>query len=243
MSAVRTSARVDRRAFPVGPRFGPGSEPQAGGGHARLATNGMRPRVRSGDEEFGAGPDQVHTAVGQHVVDLRRLPRRERCRPAALDQAAQRHRRRDLHRDAVRRATDRLELGAAPSAVLADLAWALPGRPPAVAVRAVAVRLGAGASAVDAADALGWTTRSLHRRCVAAFGYGPAVLRRVLRFRRAVALLHAGIPPAGVAARAGHADQPHLSREVRAWAGVSPGQVASGANRSTVLPSGSWITA
>lgn len=50
------------------------------------------------------------------------------------------------------------------------------------------------------------------------------MLRRVLRLRRAVDLLRAGVAPAEVAARAGYADQPHLSREVRALAGRSPGQ-------------------
>ena len=69
-------------------------------------------------------------------------------------------------------------------------------------------------------------TRTLHRRCLTAFGYGPSVLRRVLRFRRAVALLRAGEAPADVAARAGYADQPHLSRDVRAFAGVSPTRLA-----------------
>lgn len=211
--------------------------------------DGCMDLVWTGTELLVAGPDTgphpVRREPGGCAVGLRFAPGQL---PAllAVPAAALRDQRvplGDLHRDAARRATDRLEGGAAPSAVLADLACALPGPPPAVAVRAVAVRLGAGASAASTADALGWTTRSLHRRCLAAFGYGPAVLRRVLRFRRAVALLHTGIPPAEVAARAGYADQPHLSREVRAWAGVSPGQVASGANRSTVLPSGSWITA
>ena len=79
----------------------------------------------------------------------------------------------------------------------------------------------------ETADDLGWTTRTLHRRCLTAFGYGPSVLRRVLRFRRAVALLRAGVAPAEVAARAGYADQPHLSRDVRAFAGVSPARMAS----------------
>ena len=60
---------------------------------------------------------------------------------------------------------------------------------------------------------------------MAAFGYGPAVLRRVLRFRRAMALLREGLGPAEVAARSGYADQPHLSRDVRAFAGVSPARV------------------
>jgi len=106
----------------------------------------------------------------------------------------------------------------------------------------------AGSGAADGsvaalADALGCTPRSVHRRCLAAFGYGPATLRRVLRFRRAAALLRAGVSPAEVAATSGYADQPHLSRETRALAGVSPGQLASGANRSTPLPSGSSTTA
>ena len=47
----------------------------------------------------------------------------------------------------------------------------------------------------------------------------------MLRFRQAVALLEAGVAPAAVAARLGYADQPHLSREVRALAGVAPRQV------------------
>jgi AraC-like DNA-binding protein len=110
--------------------------------------------------------------------------------------------------------------------VLAALTAELPGAPPEPGIRAAAARLGTGASAADTADALGWTSRTLHRRCLAAFGYGPAVLRRVLRFRRAGALLIAGVAPAEVAARAGYADQPHLSREVRTLAGVSPAVLA-----------------
>ncbi|MFC5994727.1 helix-turn-helix domain-containing protein [Pseudonocardia hispaniensis] len=92
---------------------------------------------------------------------------------------------------------------------------------------------------------LGWSVRSLHRRCLAAFGYGPAVLRRILHFRAALRLADAGVPAAEVAARCGYADQPHLSREVRALAGVPLGQLLAGrgANRSTPLPSGSCTTA
>ncbi|WP_344740620.1 helix-turn-helix domain-containing protein, partial [Pseudonocardia halophobica] len=76
------------------------------------------------------------------------------------------------------------------------------------------------AAAGAVAAELGWSTRSLTRHCTAVYGYGPAVLRRVLRFRAAATLLHAGVAPAEVAARTGYADQPHLSREVRALAGV-----------------------
>jgi AraC-like DNA-binding protein len=107
------------------------------------------------------------------------------------------------------------------------LAGHLPGDPPAHGLRVAAIRLARGYSAADTADDLGWTTRTLHRRCLDAFGYGPSVLRRVLRFRRAVALLRAGVTPAETAARVGYADQPHLSREVRALAGVSPGRLTA----------------
>jgi AraC-like DNA-binding protein len=127
-----------------------------------------------------------------------------------------------VHPLLARRALARLEHGAAPVPVLLGIVLALPGEPAEPGVRAAAAHLAAGASVNDAADRLGWTPRSLHRRCLTAFGYGPAVLRRVLRFRRAAALLHDGMPIAEAAALAGYADQPHLSREVRAFAGKSP---------------------
>jgi AraC-like DNA-binding protein len=82
----------------------------------------------------------------------------------------------------------------------------------------------------------------LQRQCTAVYGYGPATLRRILRFKRAVQLLGDGLPYADVAALAGYADQPHLHREVRDLSGVPLAalrQDFSGANRSTQLPSGS----
>ncbi len=102
---------------------------------------------------------------------------------------------------------------------------AMPDPLPPAALRALA----AGVRAAEVAARMGVTPRTLHRRCLATLGYGPAVARRVLRFRAAAGLLHAGVAPAAAAARAGYADQPHLSREVRALAGVSPaGLVAPG---------------
>jgi AraC-like DNA-binding protein len=146
-----------------------------------------------------------------------------------------------------RAAVDQLETGEAPLPVLAALAARLPGAPPDRSITAMRRALGpeSGDPGVDAlADVLGCTPRSVHRRCLTAFGYGPAVVRRVLRFRRAAALLQDGVPPAEVAARVGYADQPHLSREVKALAGASPAQLAGrAANRSTPLPSGSRTTA
>jgi AraC-like DNA-binding protein len=116
------------------------------------------------------------------------------------------------------------------------------------ALGVVLARLRTGSSVAATADALGWTDRTLHRRCRDAFGYGPSVLRRILRFQVAVRLAGQGVPLATTAARAGYADQAHLAREVRALAGVSlrqliRTQLPSGANRSTPRPSGSCNTA
>jgi AraC-like DNA-binding protein len=107
-------------------------------------------------------------------------------------------------------------------------------------------RLGAGSAVADVAREIGWSNRTMQRHCVAIYGYGPAMLRRILRFRRAVRLLSEGLPSIEVAGRAGYADQPHLHREVRGLAGVplaSLRQESSSANRSTQLPSGSATVA
>jgi AraC-like DNA-binding protein len=105
--------------------------------------------------------------------------------------------------------------------------------------------LAAGSAVRDVARDVGWSSRTLQRQCGAVYGYGPATLRRILRFRRAVLLLDEGLPSVEVAARAGYADQPHLHREVRNLAGVSLAVLRqdSGAKRSTQLPSGSATVA
>lgn len=74
------------------------------------------------------------------------------------------------------------------------------------------------------ADRLGVTPRQLHRRSLEAFGYGPAVLRRILRVQRFLALhkAHPALRLAELAAGAGYADQAHLSRDVRLLCGLTP---------------------
>jgi AraC-like DNA-binding protein len=194
--------------------------------------DGCMDLVWSGTELFVAGPDTAphpyERTVGRAATGMRFHPG---VLPALLDVPA------DALRDArvplgmlhpaLARGTVSALAGGAPAGpVLIDLAARLPGAAPEPGLHRAAVRLAGGGSAAETADDLGWTTRTLHRRCLAAFGYGPSVLRRVLRFRRAVALLRAGVAPAEVAARAGYADQPHLSRDVRAFAGVSPSHLA-----------------
>jgi AraC-like DNA-binding protein len=64
--------------------------------------------------------------------------------------------------------------------------------------------------------------RRLHRHCIAAVGYGPKMLERVLRFQRARRLARDTGSLATVAAMAGYADQAHLTRESRRLAGKTP---------------------
>ncbi|WP_336081083.1 AraC family transcriptional regulator [Nocardia sp. SSK8] len=88
-------------------------------------------------------------------------------------------------------------------------------------ITAVADSLAAGATVAETATQAGLSARMLHRRSLAAFGYGPKMLARILRFQRALAAVRAGIPAAETAAVTGFADQSHLSREFRDLAGCS----------------------
>jgi AraC-like DNA-binding protein len=118
--------------------------------------------------------------------------------------------------------------------------WSLP------LLRHITGRLAAGAPVGELARDIGWSSRTLQRQCTSVYGYGPATLRRILRFRRALRLLDDGLPYGDVAADAGYSDQSHLHREVRDLAGVPLAVVRqdfSGANRSTQLPSGSATVA
>ena len=92
----------------------------------------------------------------------------------------------------------------------------------------------AGGAAVSAvADEIGWSARNMQRQCAAVYGYGPDDVAAVLRFRRAVALLRSGVHRSPAAAsRAGYADQPHLHRQVRELAGLSPAAVSPRAART-----------
>src|SRR6185436_19981456 len=78
----------------------------------------------------------------------------------------------------------------------------------------------------DLADRTGLSDRQLRRRFEAAIGYGPKMFQRIARFRRWLGLAQA-TPPDGrrlvdLAAEAGYADQPHLTREVTRLAGLPP---------------------
>ncbi|GAA2426009.1 helix-turn-helix domain-containing protein [Streptomyces glaucus] len=122
----------------------------------------------------------------------------------------------------VRRLAARVAAAPDPASGLEELALrrAAETGPPDPLLRRIVAALDAGRTVAATAAELGLGARQLHRRSLAAFGYGPKTLARVLRLRRALALARAGVPLAWTAARAGYADQAHLARDVRALTGL-----------------------
>ncbi|MEI5035038.1 helix-turn-helix domain-containing protein [Streptomyces sp. VB1] len=154
-------------------------------------------------------------------------------------------------RAAVRGLVDRIDRAADPAAALEDYALGLAAEtgPPDPLTAAVADRLGRGGSVAATAAEVGLGARQLHRRSLAAFGYGPKTLARILRLQRALSLVRAGLPYAEAAPAAGCVDQAHLAREMRALAGTTLGayfgryEASAAANSDTPQPSGSRTTA
>jgi len=104
------------------------------------------------------------------------------------------------------------------------------GSPPALELRWAWGRLAAshGRVAIGALAAeLGWS----HRRLIAQFrehvGMPPKRVARILRFDRACSLLEGAASPslAAIAYECGYSDQPHFTREFRALAGITPGEL------------------
>jgi AraC-like DNA-binding protein len=99
---------------------------------------------------------------------------------------------------------------------------ALPDAPdPAVAHAVAVLDDDAHATVAGAAAHACVSERELQRRFVQDVGYAPKTLQRVLRLQRFLAVRGTG-DLAGAAARAGYADQSHLSREARRLTGLTP---------------------
>lgn len=75
------------------------------------------------------------------------------------------------------------------------------------------------------ARATGTSERTLRRRFLELVGLSPRALAQVLRFQRALAALSGDRSLAEIARVCGYADQAHLTREVRALAGLPPGRL------------------
>jgi AraC-like DNA-binding protein len=149
----------------------------------------------------------------------------------------------DLLPPAARRLPPTLDPAEAAGQVL-DITGALvaDGAPDRAMARAAALLRDPAARAEAVAAEVGLSERQFRRRSQAAAGYGPKTLQRVLRFHRFVRLLDAAPAPAdahapaptdapldlaALAAQAGYADQPHLTRECSALSGFTPAALAS----------------
>jgi AraC-like DNA-binding protein len=76
----------------------------------------------------------------------------------------------------------------------------------------------------------GANARRIERSFARAVGLSPKTFARVARFRAMVAAAEARQGSwADLAAAFGYADQPHMAREFRAFAGVSPGEYLAAA--------------
>ncbi|MGW6734124.1 helix-turn-helix domain-containing protein [Streptomyces sp. NPDC055013] len=127
----------------------------------------------------------------------------------------------------VRRLRGRIEASADPVTALEDVALerAADAERPDPLLLHVVTALDSGRPVSATADQLGYGARQLHRRCLAAFGYGPKTLARILRLQRALELARDGVAFAETAVRAGYADQAHLARDVKELAGVPLGEL------------------
>lgn len=208
----------------------------ASGGTTRILPDGCVDIVhRRAGGLFVAGPDtgpvEALAAGGETFVGVRFRPG---CAAAALGVPADvlRDQRVDLEELwGTEAATVAARLAEAPdtAAALALLGDAVLDRLPRMApldslVLAAVHRVGQPEARVAAlASGLGVSERQLRRRFLAAVGYGPKTLQRVVRLRRLLAT--AGDRTASLARlarEAGYADQAHMTRECARLTGRTP---------------------
>jgi AraC-like DNA-binding protein len=222
-----------------------------GGESVRVLPDGCMDLILSADRVLVAGPDTSALVTDRGPLPMAGL----RFRPGALPRL--------LGVPAAALVGQRVPLdelcAVGARSDLAEIAGELASRPERHetapwsldSLRHVTAALALGVPVEQVARDGGRSNRTLQRQCHAVYGYGPAMLRRILRFRRAVSQLRTGRSLADVAAAAGYADQPHLHREVRAFADTTATALASGlgsdygsaAKRSTEVPSGSSTVA
>ncbi|MFJ9644042.1 helix-turn-helix domain-containing protein [Streptomyces sp. NPDC004244] len=201
-------------------------------GPRRIIPDGCLDLIWTRGELIVAGPDTaaavIETRPGDTAVGLRFSPGNG---PLVLGVPA--HELRDLRVPLgriwdgalVRRLTEQVGEARSPGAFLSGLARErFSGSDPDPMVAEVLAGLAAGESVAACAVRAGYSERQLHRRCREAFGYGLKTLSRVLRMHRAVELARRGTPFSEISCRLGYADQAHLSREVKALAGVELGR-------------------
>jgi len=82
----------------------------------------------------------------------------------------------------------------------------------------------------------GLSSRQLRRRFDRNVGYGPAFFARIARLQRFArsAALHPASSLAELAVTTGYVDQPHLAKDCRALAGLTPGELVAALPRTSV---------
>jgi AraC-like DNA-binding protein len=101
-------------------------------------------------------------------------------------------------------------------------------------------RIGGSAPIGALASELDWSPRRVVREFRTGVGMAPKALARLLRFERVTQRLNAeGRANLGqIALECGYYDQPHLNRDFRQFAGISPGEYAA-----SVMPAGGGVSA
>ena len=74
--------------------------------------------------------------------------------------------------------------------------------------------------------------RLVQRRFINATGITHGTVLQIQRARQAAALLEQGVSILDTVERAGYADQPHLTRSMRRFFGLTPAQIQIGVMRS-----------
>ena len=103
-------------------------------------------------------------------------------------------------------------------------------------MRRLAAAAGPATSAL--ADELGWSRKHFVQRFRAETGFSPDRFRRLARFERFTEAIarSPGDSLAGLAAECGYVDQAHLSRDVRGFSGMTPGEL-----RARLIPGGGGV--
>ncbi len=112
----------------------------------------------------------------------------------------------------------------AANGVLEECAPVAPVSPPGWLDRFFGLVLG-GLSIAAAAEVSGVTSEHASRTAKIWYGDSPIKLRRERMIRVAVDALRDGVAPAGAAAEAGFADQPHLTRVLKHATGLTPAMI------------------
>lgn len=190
-------------------------QPGAGAHVAGPDTGPVRTQASAGTVYVGV---RFRPAAGGQVLGLPLSELRDQRVPLA-----------DIARAAARALPPTLGPAEAAARIL-DVAGTLVAgsRPDAAVTEAVAMLRDPAARTEEVSARVDLSERQFRRRTLAAAGYGPKTLQRVLRFQRFVRLLDASpvLPDlAAAAVGAGYADQSHLSRECRALSGHTPAQL------------------